>query len=50
MLQHPEVIRLARIHQALAKEHGYEVGIFSVLQDGFDWLGCENPEPDKIKV
>ena len=50
VLKHPEVIRLAKIHQALAKEHGYEVEIFSVLQDGFDWLACENPEPDTIKV
>ena len=50
VLQHPEVIRLARIHQALAKEQGYEVEIFSALQDGFDWLACDNPEPDTIKV
>ena len=50
VLRHPEVIRLAKIHQALAKEHGYEVEIFSALEDGFNWLACENPEPETIKL
>ena len=50
VLVHPEIIRLARIHQALAKEHGYEVEIFNTLEQGFHWLGCENPDPDHIKV
>ena len=50
VLKHPEVIRLAKIHQALAKEHGYEVEIFSALEDGFNWLACENPEPETIKL
>ena len=50
VLKHPEVIRLAKIHQALAREHGFEVEIFSSLEDGFFWLGCANPEPEAIKV
>jgi len=50
VLKHPEVIRLAKIHQALAKEHGYEVEIFNCLEDGFTWLDCDNPEPETIKV
>ncbi|MBT8133319.1 MAG: hypothetical protein KJO03_02355 [Gammaproteobacteria bacterium] len=50
VLKHPEVIRLAKIHQALAKEHGYEVEIFSTLADGFSWLAYDNPEPETIKV
>ena len=50
VLKHPEVIRLARIHQALAKEYGYEVEIFDCLEDGFAWLACDNPEPEVIKI
>ena len=50
VLRHPEVIRLARIHQALAKEYGYEVEIFDCLEDGFAWLVCDNPEPEVIKI
>jgi len=49
VLKHPEVIRLAKIHQALAKSHGFEVEIFNSLEDGFAWLACENPAPDTIK-
>jgi len=49
VLKHPEVIRLAKIHQALAKSQGFEVEIFSSLEEGFTWLACENPEPDTIK-
>jgi hypothetical protein len=50
VLKHPEVIRLAKIHQALAREHGLEVEIFDKLEDGFAWLACDNPEPEIIKV
>ena len=50
VLKHPEVIRLAKIHQALAKEHGFEVEIFNNLEDGFAWLACDNPEPETIRV
>ena len=50
VLRHPEVIRLARIHQALAKEYGYEVEIFDCLEEGFAWLACDNPEPEVIKI
>jgi len=50
VLKHPEVIRLAKIHQALAKEHGFEVEIFKSLEDGFAWLACDNPEPETIRV
>jgi hypothetical protein len=50
VLKHPEVIRLAKIHQALAREYGLEVEIFDNLEDGFSWLACDNPEPEMIKV
>ena len=49
VLKNPEIIRLATIHQALAKESGFEVAIFNTLKEGFAWLGCENPEPDTIQ-
>ncbi|MBE9565065.1 MAG: hypothetical protein IMF17_07445 [Proteobacteria bacterium] len=50
VLSDPDMIRLAKVHQALAKDHGFEVEIFSSLEQGFDWLGCDNPEPDSIKL
>lgn len=50
VLSDPDVIRLAKVHQALAKGHGFEVEIFSSLEQGFDWLGCDNPEPGSIKI
>lgn len=50
VLRHPEVIRLAKLHQSLAKQHGYQVEIFDSLEQGFAWLACENPEPDIIKL
>ncbi len=49
VLRHPEVVRLAKIHQALARTHGFEVEIFDSLEAGFAWLGCDNPRPDFIK-
>ncbi len=49
VLKHPEVLRLAKIHQALARSQGFEVEIFHRLEEGFAWLGCENPAPDHIK-
>ena len=48
VLQHPEILRLARLHQALAREQGLEVEIFDALDQGFEWLGCTNPEPQSI--
>jgi len=50
VLKHPEVIRLAKLHQTLAKKHGHEVALFANLEDGFAWLSCENPEPGVIKL
>jgi len=50
VLNHQEVIRLAKIHQALAREYGFEVEIFNTLEDGFAWLACDNPEPETIKI
>ncbi|PCI07217.1 MAG: hypothetical protein COB77_05160 [Gammaproteobacteria bacterium] len=50
VLNHPEIIRLARLHQLLAKQYGFEVEIFSSLEDGFSWLSYDNPEPDCIKL
>jgi len=50
VLRHPEIIRLAKLHQSLAKSHGYEVEIFDNLEDGFFWLACDNPDPDIINM
>jgi hypothetical protein len=50
VLNHPDVIGLARLHQALAKEQGLEVEIFEDLEQGFEWLGCTNPDPQVIKL
>ena len=50
VLKHPEVLRLAKIHQELAREYGYEVELFDTLEEGFAWLACENPEPETIKL
>ncbi len=50
VLNHKEVIRLAKIHQALAREHGFDVEIFNTLEQGFDWLACDNPAPETIKI
>ncbi len=50
VLKHPEVIRLAKLHQTLAKINGFEVELFNNLEDGFAWLTCENPDPDVIKL
>ena len=49
VFKHPEVIRLAKIHQALAQSHGFEVEIFNSLEQGFAWLSCDNPDPETIK-
>ena len=50
VLNNQEVICLARIHQALAREQGFEVEIFNTLEEGFAWLACDNPEPEAIKL
>jgi hypothetical protein len=50
VLKHPEIIRLAKIHQLLAKDYGYQVEIFDSLEDGFAWLKFANPDPENIKV
>lgn len=50
VLRHPEIIRLAKFHQILAKKHGYEVEIFATLEEGFAWLAFDNPDPDVIKL
>jgi len=49
VLKHPQIIRLARVHQSLAKAQGFEVEIFESLEQGFLWLGYENPRPDLIR-
>jgi len=50
VLRHPEIIRLAKFHQVLAKKHGYEVEIFDKLETGFAWLEYDNPDPGLIKL
>jgi len=48
VLRHPEIIRLAKLHQALAQAHGYEVELFDTLEQGFAWLGCATQYPQNI--
>mgnify|MGYP000017625716 FL=1 len=48
VLSHPEIIKLARLHQSLARSHGVEVEIFDALDAGFDWLAVKNPVPENI--
>ena len=50
VLTHPEIIRLARLHQSLAEKYGLQVSLFSTLEDAFAWLACENPDPESIKL
>ena len=50
VLSHPEIIRLAKFHQVLAKKYGYEVEIFNTLEEGFAWLEYDNPDPGIIKL
>ena len=50
VLSHPEIIRLAKFHQILAKKYGYEVEIFNTLEEGFAWLEYDNPDPGIIKL
>ncbi len=50
VLRHPEILRLAKIYQQLAKEHNLEIEIFENLEEGFAWLDCVNPDPETIKI
>jgi hypothetical protein len=50
VLRHREIIRLAKLHRALAQAHGYEVELFDTLEQGFTWLGYENPDPQRIRL
>jgi len=50
VLRHPEILRLAKLHQSLAEKYGLQVAIFDNLEEGFAWLGCDNPDPDNIKL
>ena len=48
VLSHPEIIKLARLHQSIARSHGFEVEIFDALDEGFEWLAVKNPDPQNI--
>lgn len=50
VLNHPEIIHLAKLHRMLAMDHGFEVEIFDNLEDGFAWLACKNPDPESITL
>lgn len=50
VISHPEMLRLAKLHQQLAHELGHEVELFETLDEGFTWLGCVNPAPESIRV
>ena len=48
VLSHPEIIKLARLHQKIARSHGLEVEIFDELDEGFGWLAVKNPDRERI--
>ncbi len=50
VISNPEVIRLAKLHQSLARKSGYEVELFNTLSEGFAWLGFDNPDPGIVKI
>ncbi|HEB82640.1 MAG TPA: hypothetical protein ENJ11_07245 [Gammaproteobacteria bacterium] len=50
VISHPEILSLAKLHQQLAQELGQEVELFETLDEGFAWLGCVNPEPERISL
>ena len=43
----PYNAKLAELYQSLAKEADLEVELCSTVEQAFDWLGCENPDPEK---
>lgn len=50
VLNHPQVVKLARLHQSIAQGHGFEVELFDTLDEGFNWLAVDNPDPENIKI
>jgi hypothetical protein len=43
----PDEVKLAHLYQSLVKAAEREVEICNNFEQAFNWLGCENPEPDK---
>ena len=43
----PYDIKLAHLYKSLASEADLEVELCDSFEQAFEWLGCENPDPDK---
>lgn len=50
VFQDRKLQRLAALYKELAKELDLKVELFDSLEQGFDWLGFDNPDPVEIKV
>ncbi len=42
-------LKLANFYKSLVKNSDLEVEICSRFDEAFEWLGCENPEPEKYR-
>ena len=45
----PNELKLALFYKSLVKSSDLEVEICNNFADAFNWLGCENPEPEIYK-
>lgn len=45
----PSDLKLANFYKSLVKSSGLEVEVCNNFDEAFNWLGCENPEPEKYK-
>lgn len=48
VFRHPRLRYLAGLYKEKAHQLELEVELFDSLQQGFDWLGYANPDPDTI--
>ncbi len=46
----PYDTRLAHLHKSLAQQSNLEVEVFGDFEQAFNWLGCENPDPDVLQL
>jgi len=49
VFKNEKMLRLGKLYKELTKESKLEVELFTGLKTAFDWLGYENPEPERIK-
>ena len=45
----PTELKLASFYQSLVEDADIEVGICGNFEEAFDWLGCENPDPESYR-